>query len=79
MCDLNGESVTRLEALGVRVRLVRGLSEGAIYFQARALAVLDAALSQTERDAILDDISDEVLDREISELVQGRRPSDGRP
>lgn len=77
MCDANGESVERLETLGVRVRFVPGLTEGAIFFQNRGLAVLDDGMSQRDRDAILDGISDEVLDLELSELCRDQRPSDG--
>lgn len=73
MSDVMGASVTRLEQLGVRVRFVPTLSEGAIYFRTFGLAVVDSDLSQNERDAILDGIGDEVrIRRELDELLLHR-------
>lgn len=63
MCDLNGDSVAKLEDLGVRVRLVHGLGEGALFFRKRALALLDEDLRNEDRDDALDWIFDEVASR----------------
>lgn len=59
MCKL-GEHAKRLEALGVRVRLVDGLAEKALYFRKRALALLDAGLDQADADAVLSDLTDQL-------------------
>jgi hypothetical protein len=70
MCKL-GESSARLEALGVRVRLVDRLTEGALYFRKRAIAILDESLDQDYADGLLDGISDEIeSDREWAVSLQ---------
>lgn len=71
MCDLTGESVARLERMGVKVRSVERLGEAGIYFRKRALVLLDDALSPVDLDAILAELMAElVLDLEWSETVR---------
>lgn len=75
MCDLLGESVQQLERLGVRVRLVSGLSERALYFRKRGLALLDDGLTASDRDALLDELSRELAsDLEWAEALHRQTP-----
>lgn len=70
MCKL-GESSQRLESMGIRVRLVDNLAEGALYFRKRAIALLDARLDQDYADGVLDGITDEIVsDREWAGSLQ---------
>lgn len=69
MHDNQGESVRRLESLGVRVRFVPKLSEGAIYFRKFGLAVLDEGMTRAESNGLLVGIIDEVkARRDLAEL-----------
>lgn len=57
----------RCEALGVRVRDVSDLWEGALYFRKRGLVLIDALMDSAGRDAVLADIADERdRDREVA-------------
>jgi hypothetical protein len=77
MCKL-GERSERLEALGVRVRLVDGLAESALYFRKRALMLLDANLEQDDADAVIDELSAEIqTDREWAGSLQAQMKSLG--
>ena len=59
-----------MEALGVRVRLVQGLGEGALYFRKRALALVDSDLRAEDRDYALDWISKKVSKRRAGTAIR---------
>lgn len=64
------ESAELVEAMGVRVRFVKDLSERAIYFQKHGLALVDALLDDRQREAILEGIADELVDGIAERLLE---------
>lgn len=72
MCELTGEYVDKLETLGVRVRLVEGLGEGALYFRKRALALVDSRLTARSRDQALGWVLEQMASRR--ESAESARP-----
>lgn len=69
MSNAEWGGIRQLEAMGMRVRFVPGLAEGAIYDRKHGIVIIDSEFTPTQCDAVAARVTDSFLEWELQRLL----------